>query len=113
MGGFSRGRPAKTQQCSHCGRQIHRAVKQCPYCREAQAESRPSLASAPRIQPTGNFRSGLLLMLLSAVAHYFAGGTSPLLPGETSSRLLSYMVPVLFVSGLAISLRGVFQRLRA
>ena len=113
MSKSSRGREPETQQCIHCGRQIRRGVTQCPYCREAQAEQRPSMY-APQIQTHGHLRHGLLLMLLSGVVHYFAGGYSPLaLPGGINSPLLSYLVPLIFVCGLAMSLWGFFLRIRA
>ena len=102
------------QQCIHCGRQIRRQLRQCPYCRVAQAENRPTSAASPRIQTSGHFRSGLLPMLLSGMVHYFAGGYSPLvLPGDVSSPLLTYLVPLFFLSGLAMSLWAFFLRVRA
>jgi hypothetical protein len=114
MGGFSRGAAAETQQCIHCGRRIRKHLKQCPYCRETQSEHRPSSSARQSIRTTGHFRSGLLLMLLSLAVHYFAGGYSPLvLPNEISSPALTYLVPLLFVSGLAMSLWGFFLRVRA
>jgi hypothetical protein len=114
MSGFSRGREHGTQQCIHCGRQIRCNLTQCPYCREAQAERRPLANTRPRTQTNGRFRSGLLLMLLSLAVHYFAGGYSPLvLPGDISSPLLTYLAPLLFVSGLAMSLWSLFLRVRA
>jgi hypothetical protein len=114
MGGFSRGREPEMQQCIHCGKQIRRNAKQCPYCREAQAERRPAQASGPRIQTTGHFRSGLLLLLLSAAVHYFAGGYSPLLlPGDIGSPMLTYLAPLLFLGGVAMSLWSFFLRIRA
>jgi hypothetical protein len=113
MSGLPGGRD-EMQQCIHCGRHIRRNLKQCPYCREAQAEKRPTSAAPSRIQTYGHFRSGLLLMLMSAAIQYFAGGYSPLaLPSEISSPALTYLVPVLFVCGLAMSLWGFFLRVRA
>ena len=105
------------QQCIHCGKHIRRHAKQCPYCREAQAEVRPtssSVSGRARTQTAGHFRSGLLLMLMSAAIHYFAAGYSPLVvPPEVSSPALTYVAPALFVLGLALSLWGFFLRLRA
>jgi hypothetical protein len=102
------------QQCIHCGKLIRRQLRQCPYCREAQAEQRLPAAGPRKIQTQGHFRSGLLLMLMAAVVHYFVGGYNPmLLPSDISSPVLTYLVPVLFVSGLAMSLWGFFLRVRA
>jgi len=108
------GPEATTQQCSHCGKLIRRHSRQCPYCREEQAGVRPVSAAPQKAHTYGHFRSGLLLMLLAAAVYYFAGGYSPLtLPGEITSPLLAYLVPVLFLSGLAMSLWGFFLRVRA
>lgn len=110
----SHGRETETQQCIHCGKRIRRGVTQCPYCREAQAEQRPVSTAPPSIQTRGHFRHGLLLILLSGVVHYFASGYSPLaLPGDISSPLLTYLVPLIFVCGLAMSVWGFFLRVRA
>jgi hypothetical protein len=107
-------KPTATQQCIHCGKQIRRNLRQCPYCREEQGAAQPIAAAAQRTPPAGNFRNGLLLMLLAAAVHYFAGGFSPLvLPGEISSPLLTYLAPLLFLSGLAMSLWAFFLRVRA
>ena len=57
----------------------------------------PEGAASPKVQTSGHFRSGLLLML----------------PGQISSPLLTYLVPLLFMSGLAMSLWGFFLRVRA
>jgi hypothetical protein len=111
MNGSSRDTNA---QCIHCGRLIRRHLQQCPHCREAQAEQRLSPAD-PRKAPThGHFRSGLLLMLMAATIHYFVGVYNPLLlPSDISAPILRYLVPVLFVSGLAMSVWGFFLRVRA
>jgi hypothetical protein len=111
---MGRNRELRTRQCIHCGREILRDLRQCPYCREAQVDSRPTPSVSHRIQTSGHVRSGLLLMLLSLAVHYFVGGYSPLAPaGQMALPLVTYLVPVLFVSGLAMSLWGVLLRVRA
>jgi hypothetical protein len=53
-------------------------------------------------------------MLLAAVCHYFAGGYSPMsLPVQINSAVTTYLVPLLFLSGLGAALYGVFLRIRA
>jgi hypothetical protein len=102
------------RQCIYCGKHIRRSLTQCPYCREAQSGVRALAAASPRAARGGQFRSGLLLMLLSAVVHYFAGGYSPMaLPAEFSSPVTTFFVPLLFVSGLGLTLYGLFLRVRA
>ena len=108
------GAEAAMQQCIHCGKPIRRHLRQCPYCREEQGSVRPVSTAPQKANTYGHFRSGLLLMLLAAAVQYFAGGYSPLaLPGEISSPLLTYLAPLLFLSGLAMSLWGFFLRVRA
>jgi hypothetical protein len=61
----------------------------------------------------GQFRNGLLLMLLAAGVHYFAGGYGPFtLPGD-AGPLVAMLTPVLFVLGLSVALWSLFQRMRA
>ena len=115
MSGTPRDREPQLRQCIHCGKQIRRGLPQCPYCRETQSEYRPAATATPQVraQTSGHFRNGLLLMLLSAVAHYFAGGYSPLTQHNEISPLLTFLTPALFVAGLSLSLLGFFQRMRA
>ena len=114
MNGSSRHRDADMRQCVYCGKHIRRDLRQCPHCREAQSEVRGPGAAPARAISGGQFRSGLLLMLMSAVVQYFAGGYSSLaLPSQFSSPVTSFFVPLLFVSGLGLTLYGVFLRVRA
>ena len=101
------------RQCIYCGKTISRGVQQCPYCRETQNEV-PSSVRAHEPSRGNQFRTGLLLMLMAAVAHYFAGGYSPLtLPDQVVFPLVTYLIPLLFIAGIAMTLYGVFQRMRA
>ena len=100
-------------QCIHCGRLIRRNLQQCPHCREAQAEQRLPSATTQKHQTQGHFRSGLLLMLMAVTIHYFVGYDPMQLPSDISIPVLRYLVPVLFVSGLATSLWNFFLRVRA
>ena len=67
---------------------------------------------AQRSEKRGQIRRGLLYMLLAAVIYYLAGGYSPLsLPVSINSAVNAYLVPLLFLSGLALTLYGLYQRL--
>ena len=113
MSGFSRNRDAEMRQCIYCGKLIRRNLRQCPYCREAQSEVRAPAAARQQAGSGGRFRSGLLLMLMAAVIQYFASGYSPMaLPNQISSPAITYLVPLLFLSGLGLTLYGVFLRVR-
>ena len=62
-------------------------------------------------QGTRRIRYGLLFMLLAAVIGYFASGSSPIkLPVFVPPAVMKYFVPLLFMSGLALSLYGFYQR---
>jgi len=98
----------------YCGKHMRRNLTQCPYCREAQSEVRAPAAAPQRVVSGGQFRSGLLLMFMSAVIHYFAGGYSTMaLPVQINSAVSTYLVPLLFLSGLALTLYNVYLRVRA
>jgi hypothetical protein len=112
MTGFSGNPNADMRQCMYCGEHIRRDLSQCPHCREAQSEVR--LAAPSRTAKGGQFRNGLLLMLMSAVIHYFAGGYSALaLPVQINPAVTAYLAPLLFLSGLSLTLYGLFLRVRA
>jgi len=114
MTGFSRDRDADTRQCVYCGKLIRRSLRQCPYCREAQSDVHSPAAAPPRVVSGGQFRSGLLLMLMSAVIHYFTAGYSTMaLPVQINSAIATYLVPLLFLSGLALTLYNVYLRIKA
>jgi len=100
------------QQCIYCGKPIRVHLKRCPYCREAQSEKRAVQAAAP-VSTAGHFRSGLLLILTAAAAHYLGGGYVPVAIPDPVRGALILLGPLLFLAGLAVTLRGVFLRLRA
>lgn len=102
------------RQCVYCGRHIRRNLKQCPYCREAQSELHTPASAPRRAASGGQFRSGLLLMLMSAVIQYFAGGYSSMaLPIQFTAPTTTYFVPFLFLTGLGLTLYAFFLRVRA
>jgi|SRR3990172_4248745 len=101
-----------SQQCIYCGKPIRVHLKQCPHCREAQSEKRPARAAEP-VSTAAHFRSGLLLILTAAAAHYLGGGYAPMTIPDPMRSVLTLLGPLLFLGGLAATLRGVFLRLRA
>jgi len=53
-------------------------------------------------------------MLMAAVVGYFASGSSMwTLPVPVPSLLANYLLPLLFLSGLGLSLHGLYLRHRA
>jgi hypothetical protein len=59
-------------------------------------------------------RRGLLWALLGGVVYYFAGGHSPLaIPFEVPGFVTQYLVPMLFLAGIAMASYGVFLRMRS
>jgi hypothetical protein len=75
-------------------------------------QAAPSQPRATAHDDTGHtIRRGLLYMFLAAVIGYFASGSSPLtLPVSVPHAVTTYLVPLLFVSGLALSLYGFYKR---
>jgi hypothetical protein len=96
-----------TRQCPFCGKRVFDGLTQCPFCREALSEV--PVASRPRNGGRGKIRQGLLYMLLAAVIRYFAGGHSAMeLPFPIAPVVTVYLSPLLFLSGLGLSLYGVY-----
>lgn len=112
MSAFGR-QPSQTRQCAYCGKQIGVQLTQCPFCREAV----PQVQLSRRRGPDGRqqTRRGLLCMLLAAVGYYFAGGYgAPLrIPIEIVPAVTNYLLPLLFLSGLGLTLYGLVQKLRS
>lgn len=106
------GQTTATRQCPYCGKPVSRSLRQCPHCREAVEpvpEVRPSQPASASKQ--GKIRQGLLYMLLAAVIHYFAGGYSAMnLPLAIIQPLTAYLSLLLFLSGLGLTLYGVYLR---
>jgi hypothetical protein len=103
----------ETRRCSYCGKAMAAHLTQCPYCREAVPQvhlSRRAVANG-RLQ----IRRGLLCMLLAAVIYYFAGGYgAPLrIPVEIVPAVTNFLLPLLFLSGLGLSVYGLFLRVKS
>lgn len=100
------------RQCPFCGLPVSRAAAHCPACRESlPAEASGHQAAAP-VASKGSrspIRRGLLYMLLAGVIQYFAAGYSPMhVPVAVSSIVTTYLAPLLFLSGLGMTLFGIF-----
>jgi hypothetical protein len=62
---------------------------------------------------SGYVRRGLLWALLAGVFYYFAGGHSPLtLPFAVPSFVNQFLVPLMFLAGVAMALYGLILRMR-
>ncbi len=100
------------RQCPFCGKLVGREVAECPFCKERLPEVRAT--DRPQDGPRGGgarqIRRGLLYMLLALVIQYFAGGYSPVqLPLFMNPVVTTYLSPLLFLSGLGLSLYGVYR----
>ena len=100
--------------CPFCGKRISATLVRCPYCREAIPSAVVSSGSRRTQSEAGsNIRRGLLWALLAAVIYYFAGGHSTLtLPFTVPGFVTQYLVPLLFLAGVAMALYGAYQRLQ-
>jgi hypothetical protein len=102
-----------TRQCPYCGKLISDHLLECPYCHETIPEIR---VSAPVRSNAGRrkIRQGLLYMLLAAVIHFFAGGYSAMeLPFPIQPVVTVYLAPLLFLSGLGLTLYGFYLHRKA
>ena len=104
------------KSCPFCGKPVGVTLERCPFCREAipsvrmGADSRTGGGGDGRV----NIRRGLLWALLAGVIYYFAGGHSGLkLPVEVPDFVNQYLTPLLFLSGAAMAVYGLFQKMRA
>ena len=101
------------KQCPHCGRYVSLSTTQCPDCREAFRAVPPTARLAPS-RRSGQFRRGLLYMLLAAVIQYFAGDYSSLeLPVPIHPAVQQYLAPLLFLSGFGLIVYGFFSSSKA
>jgi|SRR6516162_2640532 hypothetical protein len=104
---------ATTRECPFCGKMVFEQLAQCTYCRETLPEVRRPKAQASGPQGKGSIRRGLLFMLSAAVVGYFASGSSPLtLPVAVPALVAGYLSPLLFLSGLGLTVHGVYLRYR-
>jgi hypothetical protein len=102
-----------TRECPFCGKMVFEHLTQCTHCRESLPEVRRARTVAASPAGRGNIRRGLLFMLAAAVVGYFASGSSPLaLPVAVPPIVSNYLSPLLFVSGLGLTLHGVYLRYR-
>lgn len=99
-----------TRECPYCGKEVFLGAIQCPYCRETlPSVTRQAGSSRSSTPGSSDIRKGLLAVLLSAVVGYFAGGYSSLpLPFPIKPFVITYLSPLLFLSGIALSLRGFY-----
>ncbi len=102
----------RTRQCPFCGMALPDRLKQCPYCRETIPEIRATKPYNP--EGRKKIRQGLLYMLMAAVIYYFAGGYSAWqLPVTIQPMVTSFLSPLLFLSGLGLSLYGFYVRIKS
>lgn len=104
-----------TRECPFCGKMVFEHLTQCSGCRETLPEvRRAKIVAATGPTGKGNIRRGLLFMLAAAVVGYFASGSSPLtLPVAVPPMVSNYLSPLLFLSGLGLTLHGIYLRYRA
>lgn len=101
------------RECPYCGKLVYDQLSQCSYCRETLPEMRVSKAAgAP--QGGERIRRGLLFMLMAAVIGYFVSSSSGwTLPVPVPQLVGHYLLPLLFLSGLGMSLHGLYLRHRS
>lgn len=100
------------RQCPYCGKYTLAEARQCPFCREP-------LTPVPTVLGHGaegaqkQIRRGLLYMLIAAAVYYLAGDSSAVkLPFTILPEIRQYLIPFLFLSGLALLILGIYRRVR-
>jgi hypothetical protein len=97
------------RECPFCGKSVSDRLTQCVFCRETLPELRQASRDSGSDNSGAQIRRGLLAMLLAAVLGYFAGGYSAMtLPFPLDPILTTYLSPLLFLSGLALSAHGYY-----
>jgi len=98
------------RQCPYCGVLLRSNCPECPYCHETLPKVR--IVPVAPVARRGQIRRGLLWMLLAAVIHYFAAGHSAMdLPFPIAPVVTVYLSPLLFLSGLGLTLYGFYSRI--
>jgi hypothetical protein len=98
-----------SRECPYCGKMVYDQLTQCNYCRERLPEVRQPRSASP--MGGDNIRRGLLFMLAAAAIGYFAGGAGPwMIPVVVPAVVADYLLPLLFLSGLGLSLHGLYLR---
>jgi hypothetical protein len=114
MSGSSRDRDAGMRQCVYCGKHIRRDLRQGPHCREAQSEVAGWRQHLRGSSAAANFAVGYCSCSCPPSFSTSPAAIAPWpFPLKFSSPVTSFFVPLLFVSGLALTLYGVFLRVRA
>lgn len=104
------------RQCAFCGKPIGAHVNQCPFCREIQPQMpQMRLSSVSGGAGGQKIRRGLLYMLLAGVIYYFAAGyAKPLeIPVAIQPAVINYLTPLLFLSGLGLTLYGLILKAKS
>jgi hypothetical protein len=102
------------RECPYCGKMVYDRLTQCTKCRETLPPVKVTGRShAQASEGSNKIRRGLLFMLLAAVIGYFASGSSPFqIPVFVPHAVIVYLSPLLFLSGLGLSIQGVYLHLR-
>jgi hypothetical protein len=99
------------RECPYCGKMVYDQLTQCNYCRERLPEVWQPRSLVRRPLGSNRIRRGLLFMLAAAAIGYFAGGASAwVLPLVVPTIVADYLLPLLFLSGLGLSLHGLYLR---
>jgi hypothetical protein len=96
------------RQCAYCGTFVDEGVKQCPDCREMI----PEKIQVQTVRGGGaELRRGLIYMLLASVLYYLASPQTTIpIPFPIPPAVTSYLLPLLFLSGLGFAIFGLARR---
>jgi hypothetical protein len=100
------------RQCAFCGTWVPESSDTCPKCREPVRELRRASPGAE--QGKQKIRRGLMYMWIAGLVYYLAKGyAEPLhLPTAYLPVLTEYLLPFMFLGGLALIGFGLFRRMQ-
>lgn len=100
------------RQCPYCGKMVGEVRTECPHCHAAIPEI--GVRRERNHHSEAEIRKGLLYVLLGAVIHYFASGSSAMqIPYPIDPVVTVLLSPVLLVGGLGLALHGYFLHRKA
>ncbi|HXJ15998.1 MAG TPA: hypothetical protein VNM68_02240 [Candidatus Polarisedimenticolia bacterium] len=102
------------RECPFCGKMVYDRLTQCTQCRETLPPVKTrTISHAHTSDGNDKIRRGLLFMLMAAVIGYFTSGSSPFqVPVFVPHAVVVYLSPLLFLSGLGLTLHGAILHFR-
>ncbi len=101
------------RQCAFCGTWVQESAENCPKCREPISHVKHESGDAERSKR--QIRRGLIYMWIAGLVYYLAKGyAEPMhLPLTYVPIFTEYLLPFMFLGGLASTGLGLYRRMRS